>query len=66
MVEREEILTAKEAAQFLKVPFRTMESWRARGQGPAYLKYGRSTTRYRLKDLIEFLEKSRHQAGVAA
>jgi len=62
----DEILTPKQAAEFLKVPARTLESWRYRKTGPAFLKYGRSTARYRLVDLVAFLEKCRQENQGAA
>jgi hypothetical protein len=51
-------LTTHQAAALLNVPTRTLEGWRYRGVGPRYLKYSRSTCRYRLSDLLDFLEKA--------
>lgn len=51
----DEVLTATEAATFLKVPARTLDAWRNRRIGPKYLKVGRHV-RYRTSDLSEWLE----------
>jgi hypothetical protein len=42
------------AADFLHVKPRTLEFWRASGQGPKYIRYSRRCVRYRFQDLIEF------------
>jgi hypothetical protein len=44
-----------EAAKFLGSTPRTLQNWRATGGGPQYIKSGRSV-RYRLKDLIDYVE----------
>lgn len=55
-------LTAKEAAEFLATTRQTLEAWRHRGQGPAYIRQGRSI-RYRLADLTAWQEKNRVEPG---
>jgi predicted DNA-binding transcriptional regulator AlpA len=52
------IVTEKEAARFLSMSFRTLQSWRSERKGPPYLKLGRSI-RYRMSDLLAWTEKGR-------
>ena len=54
-------LTTEEAAPFLGIKPSTLEVWRCRGEGPTFLKIGRSV-RYRKSDLLDFLEKSVRQS----
>ena len=51
------LLKTPEAAQKLRVTKATLESWRCRGGGPQFVKYGRAI-RYRPEDLYDFIEKS--------
>ncbi len=37
-----ELLTPKEASQMLKVSIHTLAKWRSQGQGPDYVKTGKS------------------------
>lgn len=53
----DEVLTATETAGYLKVPLRTLDAWRYRRTGPAWLKVGRHV-RYRRSDLDRFLSDS--------
>ena len=46
------------AADELGVAVQTMRNWRCRGQGPAYLKLGRSV-RYRVEDIEQYKWKKR-------
>lgn len=50
-------LTTEQAAQVLGLKPTTLEVWRCRGDGPAYLKLGRAV-RYRREDLEAFLRAS--------
>ena len=50
------LLTQAEAAEFLNVQSRTMESWRLRGTGPRFIRYSPRAIRYRPADLHAFLE----------
>lgn len=50
----DEVLTPPEASDYLKVPLRTLDAWRYRRTGPAYMKVGRHI-RYRRSDLDAFL-----------
>ena len=61
-------LTERPAAEYLGLSVRTLQKRRFEGQGPSYLKIGRSV-RYRLEDLDAFLEAHRinpTQAGRVA
>lgn len=49
------VLEEGEAAQFLRVSIRTLQSWRVSGRGPRYIKLGRSV-RYDRKTLIDWLD----------
>ena len=52
-----------EAADLLALSPRTLRNWRALGQGPSYIKLSGRCIRYRLNDLIEFVDsKSQHNA----
>lgn len=51
------MLSAKEAARFLGVHYRTLSNWRVAGTGPRYLKFGstkQNGVRYREADLAEW------------
>ena len=61
----DKVLTTQEAADLLKVKRQTLEAWRLRGGGPAYLKFGKAV-RYRESDLDDFIKKSvRHSTSEA-
>jgi excisionase family DNA binding protein len=49
-----EMLTEEEAARFLKVSMRTLQSWRVSGGGPTYAKFGRAV-RYDKAQLLEWV-----------
>lgn len=51
------LLTTKEAARELRLTKATLEAWRCRGGGPAFVKFGRAV-RYRREDLEKFLISS--------
>ena len=53
------VLTARETASFLGLAESTLAKWRCTGDGPQYLKLGKSV-KYRLIDLNAWLED---QAG---
>jgi hypothetical protein len=54
------LLTTKRAAQELDLQKCTLEAWRTRGGGPAFIKLGRAV-RYRLSDLKAFIESGVRQ-----
>jgi len=55
--EADEMLTAAELAQELKVTRRTLQRWRKTGAGPPFVRVGRSP-RYRWADVQEWLRAS--------
>ena len=50
------MLDQKEAAQFLHVQPRTLESWRQRRIGPRFVRYSMRCVRYRTQDLQAWLD----------
>jgi excisionase family DNA binding protein len=56
--EHSHLVNQKQAAQFLGLSPRTLESWRLTGNGPAYIKVGRRV-RYRRSDLEAWLDARR-------
>ena len=50
------LLHEQEAARFLAISFRTLQTWRVRGGGPRFCKIGRAV-RYRRRDLIDWVEE---------
>lgn len=51
-------LSDVEAAEFISTSPQTLRNWRSAGKGPSYIKIGR-LVRYRLDDLIKFMESGR-------
>jgi predicted site-specific integrase-resolvase len=51
-----EISTTEEAAQFLRLKRQTLEAWRLRGTGPAFVKLGRRVV-YRRESLEKFVSE---------
>ena len=49
------MLRTEQAAKILDVTKSTLESWRCRGGGPPFVRYGRAI-RYREEDLDRFIE----------
>jgi len=49
-----ELLTSREAAEFMKISIHTLEKWRAIGTGPAYVRAGRQA-RYDKETLEQWL-----------
>lgn len=56
-----EILTPKEAGEYLQVPEGTLRQWRYLAQGPPYCRAGRAI-RYRRADVDRWLEAQRVDA----
>lgn len=48
-------LTTRAAAEYVNVSRAGMNRWRKHGGGPAYVRLGKRTIRYRLSDLDAFL-----------
>ena len=49
-----EVIRTNEAAELLGLRISTLEAWRCRGGGPAFLKLGKAV-RYRKSDLENFM-----------
>ena len=54
------LFTPKEAADYLRVPDRTLERWRHTGDGPVFLKLGRRVV-YRGDDLQAWIGARRRE-----
>lgn len=50
------LLTTREAASWLAFSPKTLEKWRCRGGGPAYIKLRGWSVRYKLEDLQAFAD----------
>lgn len=50
------VITASEAARYLKLSLATLKSWRSKKTGPAFVKRGARLIGYRFVDLEAFLE----------
>jgi len=46
------LLRTAAAASYLDIRERTLETWRARGEGPPFVRISRRAVRYRLSDLL--------------
>ena len=63
MNERENgLLNEKEAAQFLAVKPTTLQQWRHRAKGPAYIKLV-GKIKYRMDDLLRYLDEQLIEHG---
>lgn len=54
--ETDPIINGKCAADFIKVSWKTLARWRSEGGGPRYLRLSRTSIRYRMSDLLEWLK----------
>ena len=59
-IEVEEFLRTSEAAEFIKVSPRTLESWRAKEEEPRFVRVGKRLVRYRKSDLQDWLARQSH------
>lgn len=50
------VMTTPEAADYLRLSCKTLETWRSRGGGPAFVKQGRSV-RYPVSYLDDYLQQ---------
>jgi hypothetical protein len=50
------LLMEEHAARLLSLSVRTLQSWRLRGNGPAFVRAGRAI-RYRRRDLISWINE---------
>ena len=49
------LLTQQRVAEILSYSPRTLESWRATGRGPRYIRVSKRSVRYRMCDLEEWV-----------
>jgi len=61
----DEILTPPATAEFLKTEPRTLEAWRSRGVGPAFIRLSGRAIRYRRSDLERWLDQCRVEVELA-
>lgn len=57
------MLTEREAGQYLSSSTHTLQKWRRTGEGPKYVKVGRSV-RYPLKSIEEYVQKQTYSNTV--
>lgn len=57
------LFTTGEAAKLLGVSPRTMEGWRARDEGPRFVRVGPRAVRYKISDLEEYLHLHLRKRG---
>lgn len=55
-MDEESVLTARQAAQYVRVSEAALRLWRADGRGPRYFKAGAKLIRYRRRDLDSWIE----------
>jgi hypothetical protein len=53
--DHDALLTEVQAADLLKLSVRTLQAWRVRGIGPAYVR-ARRAIRYRRRDLVAWMD----------
>jgi len=58
----DELLNEVQAADFLKMSMRTLQAWRCRGEGPAFVRAGRAIW-YRRSDLIRWIDANSVRHG---
>ena len=65
-----EVMDEGEAAEYLRLSPRTLEKWRARGEGPSFCPLGgkglRPHVRYMREDLLNWLRSRRKTPGGTA
>lgn len=58
MIDNAALLSEKDAARLLAMSVRTLQAWRGAGNGPPYIKIGRSI-RYKRSELLAWIECQR-------
>jgi len=53
----DQLIAEEEAAGFIGVTRRALQSWRINGKGPRFVKISARCVRYRRRDLIEWSEE---------
>ena len=56
-IERDRLLTRREAAEFLGMRTQTLAKWAVSGQHLPMVKVGSRSVRYKLSDLVAFVER---------
>lgn len=51
------LMNPEQAANFLGISHRTLENWRLKGGGPAFVRMSHRCVRYRLEALLSWLDK---------
>lgn len=57
-VDRNKLIREFEAAELLGFSYRTLQGWRVRGGGPKFCKISQRAIRYRVGDLLEWIEEN--------
>ena len=57
---KDPLLTPKKASEMLSVKVQTLAAWRHRGHRLPWVRLGGRAIRYRLSDLVRFIEENRH------
>ena len=53
-----EVLSSSEVAGMLGVTVNALNIWRHQGKGPKYLKFSRRAIRYRMQDVLDWMNNS--------
>ena len=53
---KDRLLDEKEAAKYLGFSPRSLQNWRVRGGGPRFVKVSKRSVRYRISDLVAWVE----------
>ena len=56
MMEQHDVLTPRQAAQYLGISDSALRLWRSDGRGPRYFRAGQKLIRYRRVDLDSWIE----------
>lgn len=56
---QDDLKSTRQAAAYIRLKKKTLESWRCQCRGPAYVKIG-ARIFYRTRDLDAFVERNRH------
>ncbi|MCG3113346.1 MAG: helix-turn-helix domain-containing protein [Candidatus Manganitrophus sp. SB1] len=56
-LDPDELYVERQAAQFLKVSEKTLQSWRFTGNGPKFVRISKRCVRYRRRDLTDWIEQ---------
>jgi excisionase family DNA binding protein len=65
IMQSNQFLNRKQAAEFLNLKKCTLEAWAIRGGGPDFVKFGRAV-RYRVSSLEAYIEKQTRQNTIEA